>query len=92
MKITPDYIRAKQEENRAQVAAKVDKIMKVYVTDMVCNGSAHVVHKHIMAEGISLDEFRDELRRRGFSFSVQHENGRFNDDPTLIVTLPPDGE
>ena len=90
MKITPDYIRAKQEENRAQVAAKVDKIMKVYVNDMVCNGSARVVHKDIMMEEISLNDFRDEIRRRGFS--VQHENGRFNADPTLIVSLPPDGE
>ena len=87
MKITPDYIRAKQEENRAQVAAKVDKIMEVYVTDMVCNGSACVAHKDIMIEEISLNDFRDEIRRRGFA-----ESRRYAEDESVIVSLSPDGE
>ena len=87
--ITPEYIRSKQEENILQLSIKVDKIMKPYLNDMVCNGRAYVRNKDTRIEGISTDDFRDELRRRGFV--VQYE-GRYSEVETIIVSLPPDGE
>lgn len=88
MKITPNYIRRLQEENKINISEAVDDIMEGCVNNLVCTGKVYVSPSNIHSHGITYESFRDELLSRGFYV----DSRRYKEGSCAVVSLPPDDE
>lgn len=90
MKITPEYIRAKQQENKDRVSMLVDTMLEDVINEFISSEHVHIPISKIREHGINVGDVKCELMTRGFL--VKQCDGQFYEGSSIKIALPPSGE
>ena len=90
MKITPEYIRAKQEENKDSVSMLVDTMLEDVINEFISSGHVLIPISKIREHGIGVGDVKGELMARGFL--VKQCDDQFYEGyegSSIKIALPP---